>query len=138
MSVVFDNYQEGDIYELGIREGDDLGVVLQDHPFPAWTMRIDGEVAACGGVVNAGGGVGNGWVFVSEKARGHGKALTRFVRGALDRLFDVMRYHRIQTVIRVDRPEYERWATLFGFEKECVLRKASPAQEDLFLFARVT
>lgn len=137
MVVSFRDYEEGDVYRLDLREGDTLGVVLQDHPFPAWTMMDGDEVIACMGVLDAGGGVGNLWMYVTDKARGHAIPLFRFCQSALRRLFDVMRFHRIQTVIRTDRPEYERWAQMFCFEKEGLLRKATSAQEDLYLFARV-
>ena len=137
MVVSFRDYEEGDVYRLDLREGDTLGVVLQDHPFPAWTMMDGDEVIACMGVLDAGGGVGNLWMYVTDKARGHAIPLFRFCQSALRRLFDVMQFHRIQTVIRTDRPEYERWAQMFGFEKEGLLRKATSAQEDLYLFARV-
>ncbi len=137
MVVSFRNYEEGDVYRLDMRDGDTLGVVVQDHPFPAYTMLDGEEVIACMGVVDAGGGVGNLWMYVTDKARGHAIPLFRFCRAGLDKVFDVMRFHRIQTVIRTDRPEYVKWALMFGFEKEGLLQQATSSREDLYLFARV-
>ncbi len=136
MVVMFRDYEEGDVYRLDIREGDTIGVILQDFPTPGWTMFSETDILACGGIVQAGGGVGNVWAYISDKARGHGVSLLRFSRSAMDRALSIMLFHRLQTVVRTDRPEYERFVELLGFEKEGRLRKATSTQEDLFLYAR--
>ena len=134
--IAIRDYEEGDVFQLLLREGDAFGTV-QDLPFPAWTMTQDDRPIACGGVVQAGQGVGNLWLFVTDEARGHGLKLSRFARKVVIRLFAVMRFHRVQTVIRADKKEYRRWAELMGFQQEAVLRKAGPSQQDLLLYSRV-
>ncbi len=134
---MIDSYSEDDIYKLDIREGDGIGVPLTNHPPPAWTMKEDGRPIACGGVVHAGGGVGVIWMYTTDAARGHGVKLCRFAKTAINIVFEEMRFHRLQAVIRADRPEYTRWARLMGFECEGLMKKAAPDKTDLYLFARV-
>lgn len=44
---------------------------------------------------------------------------------------------RVQTSIRADFPGAEKWIRLIGFEKEALMKKYGPEQEDHFLFSKV-
>ncbi len=134
---MIESYTEGDVYQLNLREGDCLGVPPIDQPPPAWTMKKDGRPIACGGIVHIGGGVGVVWVQATDEVRGHGLKLCKFARKAVHVAFARMKFHRIQATVRTDRPEYCRWAELMGFEREGLMRKATPSKEDVFLYARV-
>ena len=76
--------------------------------------------------------------MMSDEVRGHGLRLTRFTRTATEIVMKAKGWHRIQATVRCDKPEYQRWARLMGFECEGRLRKAAPDKSDVYLFARVT
>lgn len=134
---MIDSYEEGDVFKLDLREGDSLGIPPMDMPSPAWTMKEDGNPIACGGIMHVGGGVGVVWVQATDKVRGHGLKLCRFAKQAVQIVFEEMKFHRIQATVRADRPEYRRWAEMMGFECEGLMRKATPNQQDVYLYARV-
>ena len=134
---MIDRYTEGDVFKLKIREGDGLGVPAKDEIGFGWTMKKDGKPIGCGGFQDIGQGIGMVWVMLTDEVRGHGKKLCRFARSATDIAFEEMGWHRIQAAVRCDRPEYQRWAELMGFEQEGRLRKAAPDKTDLYLYARV-
>lgn len=135
--IVIDSYQEGDVFKLNIRDGDGFGVPPEDEIGFGWTMKKDGAPIGCGGFIDIGHGIGVVWVMLSDAVRGHGLRLCRFARIATDIAFEEMGWHRIQAAVRCDRPEYQRWAKLMGFEREGKLRKAAPDKTDLYLYARV-
>lgn len=135
--VEFRGYEDGDVYAVKIRLGDPLGAPVVEYPGVKWTMTVNGEPAAVAGIMNGGPGIGMLWAFVSDDARGHGKKIVKFIRPKLDFAFKEMRYHRLQAIVRVDRPEYQRFIELLGFEKEGLMKKAAFNQDDLWLYARV-
>jgi RimJ/RimL family protein N-acetyltransferase len=96
-----------------------------------------GRVLACLGVVEEAPRIAALWMMASEQARGHGLKMRKFGNMLLDMLFFDLGYHRVQVIVRVDRPEYQRWAEMFGFEKEGRMRKALPNGDDVLLYARV-
>jgi RimJ/RimL family protein N-acetyltransferase len=134
---VIEGYTDGDVHLLDIRDGDGFGVPPKDERGPAWTMKKDGRPIACGGFVGIGDGMAVVWVMATDEVRGHGMKLCRFARNATKIVFETMGWHRIHAAVRVDRPEYQRWAELMGFEREGCMRKAAPDKTDLYLYARV-
>ncbi len=134
---MIDSYTPGDVFALDIRDGDGLGIPPEDEVGFGWTMKKEGRPIGCGGFLDIGQGIGLVWVMLSDEVRGHGTKLSRFARKATDIAFETMGWHRIQAAVRCDRPEYQRWARLMGFECEGRLRKAAPDKTDLYLYARV-
>lgn len=134
---MIDAIQPGDVEQLKVRPGDALGVPPKDEVGFGWTMKKGGRPIGCGGFFTISEGVGMVWVILSDEVRGHGKKLCQFARDATQIAFEEMGWHRIQSAVRCDKPEYQRWAELMGFEKEGRLRKATPDKVDLFLYARV-
>lgn len=130
-------YREGDVFKLELRDGDLLGGELEEYPGPKWTLLEDDQPIMCFGLLPAEGGVCTVWSFFSDAARGHGKQIVAYAREVFDGAFDVMSCHRLQTVVRKDDEEYQRFVGLFGFEREGLLRKATPDQQDILLYARV-
>ncbi len=135
---MIDRYRKGDVFALKIRDGDGFGVPPEDEVGFGWTMKKAGRPIGCGGFLDIGQGIGLVWVMLSDEVRGHGVKLCRFARTATEIAFEEMGWHRIQAAVRCDRPEYQRWARMMGFECEGRLRKAAPDKTDLYLYARVT
>ena len=135
--VILYPYVQGDLYEIDMRAGDDIGDEVREHPGPSWTLKDEGEVLACFGICNIYGGVGTAWAFVSDKARHHGASLPKAMIAKLKECFDVMKFHRLQTVVRPDMKEYLRFVELIGFEREGLMRKATPRKQDVLLYSMV-
>ena len=135
--IVIDRYQAGDVFKLNIRDGDGFGVPPKDEVGFAWTFKKDSKPVGCGGFIDIGQGVGVVWVMATDEIRGHGLRLCRFAKMAVGIAFEEMGWHRIQAAVRCDRPEYQQWAELMGFQQEGRLRKAAPDKSDLYLYARV-
>jgi len=136
--VILYPYVQGDVYDIEVREGDDINDGIQENAGPSWTLKDEGEVLACFGICNIYGGVGTAWAFVSDKARHHGASLPKAMIAKLKECFDVMKFHRLQTVVRIDSKEYQRFVELIGFQREGLLRKATPSKQDVFLYSMVT
>lgn len=130
-------YEEDDVFKVKIRLGDPLGAVVGNYPGPAWTMEKDGRVIAVMGITAVSGGIGLVWSFISDEARGHGKMMVKFAREKMKFALTEMRFHRLQAVVREDRPEYQRFAELMGFQKEGLMRKACANGDDLWLYSRI-
>ena len=135
--IVIDRYEPGDVFKLNIRDGDGFGVPPQDEVGFGWTFKKQGKPVGCGGFVDIGQGIGMAWVMATDEVRGHGLRVCRFTRMAIGIAFEEMGWHRIQAAVRCDRPEYQQWAELMGFQREGRLRKAAPDKTDLYLYARV-
>lgn len=135
--IVIDGYKKGDVYKLKLREGDGFGVPPEEEIGFGWTMKKDGHPIGCGGFVHVDDGIGLVWMMMTDEVRGHGMKLCRFARRAVKIAFEEMGWHRIHAAVRVDRPEYMRWAQLMGFQCEGRLRKAAPDKTDLYVYARV-
>ena len=143
MGVKFRKYREGDVFRVRIRHGDALNGPVCDFPGPSWTMIGEefGEdrPLLVFGIINAAPGVGTLWAYISDDARGHGVAMVKFGRARMDEAFEIMKYNRVQAVVRTDRPEYERFIELLGFEKEGTMRNGSVGGEhDVFLYSRIS
>ncbi len=134
---MIDSYTKGDCHLLDIRDGDGFGVPPQDEVGFGWTFKKDNKPVGCGGFVDIGQGIGLAWVMATDEVRGNGLKVCRFTRMAIKIAFEEMGWHRIQAAVRCDRPEYQQWAELMGFQREGRLRKAAPDKTDLYLYARV-
>jgi RimJ/RimL family protein N-acetyltransferase len=137
--VKFRPYQQGDVFELEIREGDDYGtstIYEYDDDVLSFTLEVDGTPVMCWGIVEADQGVGHLWAYISDAARGHGLTIVKFARRVINNAIRFM-FHRIQATVRADDEEYTRFIELFGLNKEGLMRKATVNQMDLWLYARV-
>lgn len=136
VGIDFRPYEEGDVYRIRIRNGDAMGELISIPDGEKWTMTKDGEPIACAGFMTVEDGIAVLWSFISDEARGHGLMLVRFARRLINgALAD--EFHRIQCMVRADRPEYIRFARAIGLEPEGLLRKATKDKIDLWSMAKV-
>ncbi len=134
--VSVEPYAAGDVYRIQVRLGDPMGGPLTECSGAKWSMKVDGKIVACIGLQPEYDGVGNLWAYISDDARGHGREMFRAGARFINGMFE-MGYHRIQCVIRKDRPEYARWIRLFGFKEEGCLIQATTDRKDVFIYAKV-
>jgi len=137
--VKFYHYQEGDVFRINLREGDTLGGVAEEVAGPAWSMKDEeGNVLLSFGILPSSETVGNLWAFISDDARGHGIKMIKFGRAVVEHGLTEKGFRRIQSIVRADRPEYQRFTEALGFTKEGLMRKAAPNGDDLWLYSRVS
>ncbi len=137
MGIIFREYEAGDVFKVKLRVDDSMGLPIGDIPGISWTIEVDGEVAACFGLHNEVGGIATLWAYGSEQIRGYGRDIIKFGKSFTDDAINVLKFQRIQAVVRADRPEYVRFIELFGFEKEGLMRKAAATGDDIYLYSRV-
>lgn len=136
--VTIRTYQTGDYKLLIKRDGDDLGDGdFDEETGPTWTILVEGVPVTIFGLQYAGPGVYDQWGTGTEAIRGHGLFVVKRVREIMELAFENLDLHRIQATCRTDRPEYERFLKLLGFQKEGLLRQMAPDRSDLFIFSKV-
>jgi RimJ/RimL family protein N-acetyltransferase len=82
------------------------------------TVRVDGVIVACMGVVRLWPGVGEVWCFVTAEARKHRKTLCSAALWGVERGIEQLGLHRVQAHVRMDFPAGLRWIKYLGFSPE--------------------
>lgn len=125
---------------LGHGEGDELacGVAL---PGPAFTIFDDGSddggtPLGCGGLVPLWRGVARGWLYASDRLRGHPLMLHRTVRRALGAAEAALALHRIEITVHGEFTAGQRWAERLGFRCEGAMPGYGPNKDTYFRYAR--
>ena len=138
MVVKFHHYEEGDVFRVKARDGDDLGGEFQEVAGPAWSLKDDDNnvYLSFGLLPSNEGKIGNLWAVVSDDARGHGIKMIKFARAVIDHALKEKGFARIQSIVREDKPEYYRFSQAVGLEAEGLMKKAAPDGGNLYLFAR--
>lgn len=127
-------YRDGDVFEITIRKGDQLGGGVTDLDCGLFSLWVDDEVVACTGIRPEGKN-GLVWSFVSDDARGHGKVMIRMGRKMLRHGIEVLKFNRMYALVRADKEEYSRFIETIGFTREGLLRKASANGKDLYIYS---
>ena len=132
-------YQQGDIHRLPIRSGDLFDCVPESVIMSgmANSVFIDGEIAAVGGVIPLYKGVGTLWSYVSDRMRGHGVELVRFLRREIPIVMKNLGLHRLHVTVQCHLDEYVQFSRLLGFEIESRMKAASPDGRDMYMMAIV-
>lgn len=101
--------------------------------FPAVTIRVDGNIAVCAGIVLLlGGASGEAWMVSDTFWL---KRATRPLYRTLRSLLDTAPCARLQATIP-DSPRAARWAQAFDFQYESDLSRFGPSGETYFRYAR--
>ena len=103
----------------------------------AYTLLIDGRVAACGGITQLWPGLGEAWSVISPIAKHHPMPLTRLVKRQIDSVALALALHRVQCVCKTADQRATRWAECLGFVREGTLRAYGQDGSDHDIFARV-
>ena len=100
----------------------------------ATILSNDGVVVAIVGVVVVHPGRALVWTMLARDAGRHMLGLTKTVKKLLQGFCN---YDRVEATVRADFSPGHRWARLFGFERECTMRRFGPDGQDYDLYARV-
>lgn len=134
------DYMTGDEHLINIRDQNKLAyssAAAEISRFATTMVSEDGDPIAICGVVHQDDGVGSIWVMCSDEVRGHGKAIVRSGKELCSIWMDKFKYHRLQAIVKMGNEEDKKFAVLCGFKLEGVMRKATPDQMDVELYALV-
>lgn len=94
-----------------------LGLQYQQEG-PAFTMRVDGRVVACAGVVLRQDGLATAWLVASEDIRRYRFTLYKRVKRELDSIMRYAAIQRVQTILPPGFPDAKRWLECLGFRRD--------------------
>lgn len=98
----------------------------------SWTVVVDGDPMACGGLLMQWPGRHYAWTYLNAKAGPHMGFVTRAVQEKMAQVEG-----RIEATVRCDFEKGHRWMRLLGFEVETERMKAyGPAGEDHTAYVR--
>lgn len=101
---------------------------------PCYTVRRDGLVICCAGVVNLWAGRASAWALLSWDA---GRSMRGLHREVL-RFLDGCGIRRVEAYVYPQFEAGHRWATMLGFEREGLLRAFGLDGSDMVMYSRVT
>jgi hypothetical protein len=118
--------------ELMVESGGEA-LVLDDHD-----SGPEGRAIACGGIGDAGFGIGRAWTLIStEIPKWAWPPLVKRMRAAMDEALASGRFHRISAETALDWPEGHRLLLALGMRFEGPLRGGLPGGLHAALYARV-
>ena len=100
---------------------------------PCYTVRWDGRIVCCAGLVNLWEGRASAWALLSADA---GRCMTALHRAVVEFL-DGCGIERVEAYVVPDFMPGHRWARMLGFEFEGRLRAFQRGQ-DMVMYARVS
>ncbi len=117
--------------------GDNFDVLAEVHArYPATTaMDEDDKPLACFGITPLWNGVAIAWAAFRGDISDYGVTLFKGSKAFLDDLMES--YHRIQCEVVASNEKAVKFIEKFGFEREATMRKYSPDEQDVYLYARV-
>lgn len=105
---------------------------------PSFTLVVDDELVACGGVVDIGYNRGEAWILFSKLIYKYPVACFRATRKALEEILKKKDYQRLQAFVKTDHDQGKRFAERFGFKHEGDLRGYGPNGETMSIYARTS
>lgn len=100
---------------------------------PCYTVRRDGKIICCAGVINLWTGRASAWALLSWDAGKSMRALHREVLKFLDRC----EIRRVEAYVYPDFEPGHRWARMLGFEREGFMRAFHLDGSDVVMYARI-
>lgn len=104
---------------------------------PAYTAIIEDQVVFCAGITITWHGVGVAWCYADCSASKYAREVYCAQLGFLDRCTKEYGLHRVQAFALASWRMAWRYLERLGFQREGLMRKYSPNQEDYYLYARV-
>jgi hypothetical protein len=106
--------------------------LVGEHSF---TLKMDGKVVACFGVLKLWEGRGDAWALIDGDIGARGMRRLHFeIRKRLEAAHE---FRRIETACDAGFAQAKRWLELLGFQYEGPLLKYTPDGRDCLRFARI-
>lgn len=103
----------------------------------AYTVLVDGEPVACGGLALMEWQKAEAWAVFSSDFKKHILFIYKIIKLGLKASFHELNLRRIQTTIDPQYPENITWIEKLGFEYEGRLRKYGNAGQDMLIYSRL-
>jgi hypothetical protein len=101
----------------------------------SFTLKMDGKVVACFGVLKLWEGRGDAWALISGDIGARGMRRLHFeIRKRLEASHE---FRRIETACDAGFEQAKRWLELLGFQYEGPLLKYTPDGRDCLRYARI-
>jgi len=106
-------------------------------PGLSFTAIHDDNIIASGGFKLLWQGVAEIWFLASNRFHDHKKTIIKLVKVKIEEVVLEHRLVRLQTAVRTDWPQAQRFAQFFGLENEGLMKKYGPDGTDYFRYSRV-
>lgn len=103
---------------------------------PSYTMFADKEIVACAGVMILPYNIGQAWMIARTTIAKYKKAVYAEVTKRLTEIQKEYKLVRIQALVLPEFEVAQRFVDRLGFEKEGLLKKVGPNNEDFLMYAR--
>ncbi len=100
---------------------------------PAFTMLSYSFPVAAAGLIEVHPHYATAWALLGWDAGEVMLAMTRAIRQVLAAAV----YSRVDTTVRTDFPQGQRWARMLGLERRCTMAKWGPDGSDFDLYERI-
>jgi len=101
------------------------------------TVRYDGAIVACMGVVRLWSGVGEVWCFTTPGAVKHPRLLCRAALWGVEKGIETLGLHRVQAHVRMDFPAALKWIKYLGFTQEGACPMYTADKQDVSRWGRL-
>ena len=106
-------------------------------PGLSFTAIHQDKVIASAGFKPLWDGVAEVWFLASKDFHNHKLQIIKITKTKLKQIVEDNNLIRLQTAVRVDWPEAQRFASFMGLEKEGLMRKYGPDGTDYYGYSRV-
>jgi len=112
---------------------------FKDVKIAGWakTALIDDIILGVGGCIVFWPGMAQGWYALSNHAEYNKIGVVRCLKEMIDLAFKELNLHRLETTIRSDFVQAQKFIEYAGFEFEGTMRKYTEDKKDAYLYALV-
>jgi len=89
----------------------------------AYTIKDNGRVVGCAGIVELWPGVGEAWTVLSKDLKGNPFFLHRKTYRIMRNLINKFKYHRLQAIVCPGDSIATKWIERLGFKKESIMKR---------------
>jgi hypothetical protein len=139
---VMDDMLRINLREIDARIGTDFdagikSAVAASERGEAFTVLVDDEILAIGGMMPIFTGVAELWSLTGEAVTIYPLTFHKSILKILDYWQNLYNLHRIQCKVVAGHDTSRKWVTRMGFEEEGLMRKYDAHGRDFYLYARV-
>jgi len=99
---------------------------------PAWTGIVDDRPVVCAGFLPLWEGRAMAWALLAFDAGRHMAAIHRAAKARMD----AANYRRLEAYVDPRWAVARRWVSMLGFQREGLLKRFTPAGEDMEIYCR--
>lgn len=105
---------------------------------PAYTLMVDGKIMGSAGLVIIDDKKAEAWLMFSMRFYKHKTLALRILIKEFKKLIAEHKFTRVQAVVPTTFFKGQRFVEWLGFQKEGVLRKYGPENEDMIMYSKIS